>query len=153
MTSTASEHNEFSILHISAHMTMDQHAPLFSAIQLDPDDQHDGSLTVHELYSLLSEESSMDLVVLSGCDTGRGGTSGEDYALLVRSFISSGAEGVIASLWSVDDRATSELLTLFYQYLKSGDSESKALQKAMLEVRVQFPDPYYWAAFAYTGRP
>ncbi|MCL4298818.1 MAG: CHAT domain-containing protein [Anaerolineae bacterium] len=50
---------------------------------------------------------------------------------------------VIASLWNVEDQATSLLIERFYIHLKDGMSKAEALRQAQLEVREKYPNPYY----------
>jgi len=93
------------------------------------------------------------LAVLSACDTGRGDITGDGVVGLSRSFIAAGVPSVIVSLWQVNDKSTSELMTAFYQQLladKKGD-KAKALRKAMLETMKKYPDPRLWAAFSLIG--
>ena len=56
----------------------------------------------------------------------------------------------MASLWQVDDEATSLLMTRFYDNLRQTDKR-EALRLAQLETRKKFAHPYYWAAFQLTG--
>jgi hypothetical protein len=66
-----------------------------------------------------------------------------------------GASGVVASLWKVDDRATAELMRLFYQGLfKKGLPPAAALRDAQLQMSQQkaWQSPYYWAGFIIQGR-
>jgi hypothetical protein len=60
---------------------------------------------------------------------------------------------VIASLWNVDDRATTLLMERFYTHLREGSGKAQALQQAQSDVRTQYPHPYYWSAFVLTGDP
>jgi CHAT domain-containing protein len=60
---------------------------------------------------------------------------------------------VLASLWQVDDKATSFLMKMFYGNLKRGLSKAAALQAAQIATRKKHPHPYYWAAFVLTGAP
>jgi CHAT domain-containing protein len=65
-----------------------------------------------------------------------------------------GAERVVASLWKVDDEATSELMRLFYQGMfASGLPPSEALRRAQVAMwrqeRSRFP--FYWGAFVLQG--
>jgi CHAT domain-containing protein len=94
------------------------------------------------------------LTVLSACETGLGvvGT-GEGVLGLRSSFPIAGAETLVASLWSVDDVATKELMCEFYDnLLKRHMGRAAALQAAQQTVRKSYPDdPYYWAAFVCQG--
>ena len=51
------------------------------------------------------------------------------------------------SLWKVQDDATSLLMTQFYTYLTDGIDKHQALWKAMMDVKEEYKDPYYWAGF------
>ena len=65
-----------------------------------------------------------------------------------------GAPRVLVSLWSVDDAATSELMSRFYKkMLQEGQKPAAALRAAQLEMwqNLQWKDPYYWAAFTLQG--
>ncbi|MBI1278211.1 MAG: CHAT domain-containing protein [Anaerolineaceae bacterium] len=142
------------VVHISAHAELDPSALLFNAIYLKASTDYDGRLEVREIYEL--DLRSAQLVVLSGCDTGSGG-DGENFALLNRAFFAAGAQRVISSLWSIDDAATTDLLTEFYKARSSGQykTDSQALQAAMFKLKSlpHYSNPYYWASFVLTGLP
>ena len=109
-------------------------------------------MELHQIYGL--DLRNTNLVVLSGCESLLGRRSrGDDIVGLNRAFIYAGASSVIASLWSVDDEATQELMTAFYRYLKQGLTKAASLRAAQKDLRVKYPNPYYWAAFVLTGDP
>jgi CHAT domain-containing protein len=54
---------------------------------------------------------------------------------------------VSVSLWAVDDSSTSELMGELYRQLQSQPNKAQALRQAMLKIRKQKPNPFYWAAF------
>jgi CHAT domain-containing protein len=144
------------IIHIAAHGQLNAASPLFSRIVLAPDDaldaSLDGSLEVREIYALGLDKAS--LVVLSACETQLGARSaGDDVVGLTRAFIYAGAPTVVASLWSVDDVATADLMTAFYKNIRQGQGKAAALRAAQAEIRIKRPHPYYWAAFVLTGDP
>jgi len=93
--------------------------------------------------------------VLSGCQTGLGKeVRGEGLVGLTRGFMYSGAKSVVASLWSVQDFTTSELMTSFYQVLlKGGKRPAEALRQAQIEMfkKRNRSNPYYWAGFSFQG--
>jgi CHAT domain-containing protein len=137
---------------IAAHGRLNTSSPLFSHIVLAPDDVNDGLLEVHEVYGL--DLKNVGLVVLSGCQTQLGERSqGDDIVGLNRAFIYAGAPTVVASLWSVQDKQTGELIVSFFKQLRNGKSKAEALKEAQREMRVKYPHPYYWAAFVLTGAP
>lgn len=139
---------EFRYLHFATHGEFNADAPLKSALLLSRDAQNDGLLTVDKLYSL---KLDADLVTLSACETGLGKiANGDDVVGLTRGFLYAGTSTIVASLWQVDDQATSYLMTRFYDNLKGGDKR-EALRQAQLDTRKKYAHPYYWAAFQLTG--
>jgi CHAT domain-containing protein len=140
------------ILHLAAHGAYNRANPLYSTIFLAPDEEDDGRLEVHEVYGLTLDQN--ELVVLSACETSLGQlSSGDELVGLTRAFFFAGAPTVIASLWTVDDLATKELMLAFYTGLDAGLSKAAALQAAQQQVRATYPSPFYWAAFVLNGDP
>jgi tetratricopeptide (TPR) repeat protein/CHAT domain-containing protein len=141
------------ILHLAAHGEYNSNNPLFSAIHLAGDTQNDGRLEVHEVYSL-DLTAATNLVVLSACETNIGAVSaGDEVVGLNRAFLYAGTPTVISSLWNVDDAATALLMERFYTHLRAGMSKGEALRQAQMDVRGEYPHPYYWASFVLTGDP
>ena len=63
-------------------------------------------------------------------------------------------ERVVASLWSVQDKATAELMESFYRFvLVDGQRPASALRHAQIALRSQarYPAPYFWAPFIFQG--
>lgn len=112
-----------------------------------PDDVEDGILTAKELSAM--NLGSVDMVVLSACQSGLGETTGEGVFGLQRGFKLAGANTLLMSLWKVDDGATCLLMTEFYKNYLGGESKHDALYHAQLKLRSnpEFSDPEYWAAF------
>jgi CHAT domain-containing protein/tetratricopeptide (TPR) repeat protein len=78
---------------------------------------------------------NLDLIVLSGCETGLGGNFGTGIEILGLGYQlqNAGARAVIASLWSVDDGGTQALMNAFYAALKTGKySKAEALQQSQI---------------------
>lgn len=143
-------------LHFATHGLIDPSQPELSGIVLSLVDEGgrpiDGYLRLHELYDLRLDAR---LVVLSACETGLGKQlRGEGLINLTRGFFYAGAPRVVASLWSVDDRSTAELMSRFYRFhLRAGWIPSSALnaaQRTMIDDE-EWSDPYHWAAFTYQG--
>lgn len=136
------------ILHLACHGVIDEDDPMKSHLRLAPDKNNDGYLSADEIMNMNLQCS---LVTLSACDTGRGRIlMGGDILGLTRAWIYAGTPSVLASLWKVDDRATSQLMTAFYENLKTHD-KAKALQLAQLDMIKQGLSPFYWAAFCLYG--
>jgi CHAT domain-containing protein/Tfp pilus assembly protein PilF len=142
----------YNVVHIAAHAELNTNSPLFSRILLAPDRDDNGAIEVREIYGM--DLARTPLVVLSACQTQLGAQSrGDDIVGLNRAFIYAGASAVVASLWTVDDEATSLLMKAFYGHLKLGMSNAAALQAAQAKTRKRYPHPYYWAAFVLSGDP
>ncbi len=141
---------DYDILHIASHAELNTRSPLFSRILLTPDQDGNQGLEVREIYDLNLSRTS--LVMLSACETHLGAQSrGDEIVGLNRAFIYAGASTVIASLWRVNDQATNRLMRSFYIHLKRGRGKAEALRMAQSEMRKQYANPYYWAAFVLTG--
>ena len=112
----------------------------------------DGFLPVRDIYNLNQQD---DLVVLSACDTALGkDIKGEGLVGLTHAFLASGSKSVVASLWKVDDRATSVLMADFYKsMLQDGLPPAAALRVAKERIRQEkaWQSPYFWAGFVLQG--
>ena len=73
--------------------------------------------------------------------------------------VRSGASSTLASLWSVNDQSTAQLMDAFYRYWLQDRpnnrwiSKAEALGLAQAELRNSndYRHPYYWAAFTLLG--
>ena len=113
---------------------------------------NDGALQAWEIYSQLRLKA--ELVVLSGCETGRGQeVKGEGLIGLTRAFQYAGARSIVASQWKVADRSTAALMVAFHHSLRQGLPKDEALRRAMAHLRQRraTSDPYYWAPFILVG--
>ncbi|MET0553357.1 MAG: CHAT domain-containing protein [Vicinamibacteria bacterium] len=144
------------ILHFATHGIVDSAHPARTGIVLSLFDRQgraqDGFLSLRDVYGL---RLSADLVVLSACETALGrDLRGEGLVGLTTGFLHAGARQVVASLWRVDDLATSELMTRFYRrLLREGLGAPAALRAAQLEMAAdrRWRDPYFWAGFVVQG--
>lgn len=146
---------DYRILHMATHGIYDPARPSASGLVFSLFDRagkpREGFLWVHEFYSM---QLNADLVVVSGCQTGLGKEiRGEGLVGMTRGLMYAGAPRIVASLWSVPDRATADLMTLFYQsLLVDGTAPADALRKAQLAMRKRpGMTPYHWASFTYQG--
>ena len=55
-------------------------------------------------------------------------------------------------MWEVDDKATQELMTYFYDYwINKNMTKKDAFYKAQEKIREIYKHPYYWGAFIMLG--
>lgn len=114
---------------------------------------YDSKITLNDLYTI---DNTADLVLLSACNTTIGKyETGEGVMSLARGFFYSGSKSVISSLWNINDKASSEIISKFYKNLSSGVSKSNALREAKLsylkEKNLSDASPYYWAPMILIG--
>ncbi|NEQ10547.1 MAG: CHAT domain-containing protein [Moorea sp. SIO4E2] len=116
----------------------------------------DDVINLNELNTLISadqkQKNPIELLVLSACQT----AAGDSRAALGLAGVAvrTGARSTIASLWYVDDLATAELMTHFYQRLATGKvTKAEALGQAQQELlqTPEFSHPFYWSAFILLG--
>jgi CHAT domain-containing protein/Tfp pilus assembly protein PilF len=147
---------QYRIVHFATHAVSDSDHPERSGLVLSLFDRRgqpqNGFLSLQQIYGL---NLPADLVVLSACETALGREiGGEGLVGLVRGFMYAGATRVIASLWSVDDEVTANLMAHFYHNLElEGLSPAAALRAAQVAVRKEpkWRAPYYWAGFQLQG--
>jgi CHAT domain-containing protein len=141
------------VVHLACHAMFDESSPILSHLQLasDHDPQRHSPLDVIEVARLRLQAG---LVVLSACQTGLSElTGGEELLGLVQAFMTAGASSVLASLWSVADRATSVLMRSFYSYLLKVGDKARALNLAQREMLAseEHSSPFFWAGFDLHG--
>ena len=137
---------EADVIHLASHAVFRQDNPLFSAIRLS-----DGWLSLYDLYSLRLRAS---LVTLSACETGVNDVlAGDELVGLARGFFQAGTASVVVSLWAVNDASTARLMQRFYAHLERGLGPASAMRAGQIDLRREYPHPYYWAPFLVIGRP
>ncbi len=139
----------FSIVHLATHGQFSSRAE--DTFVLTWNDR----LKVKDLEQLLQQRelsTPLELLVLSACQTAKG----NDRAALGIAGVAvrSGARSTIATLWSVQDQSTAELMATFYQKLtQPNTSRAEALRQAQLSLlrNSQYQHPYYWSPFVLLG--
>ena len=139
--------NPYSIMHIASHgqFQSDSNETFLLA--------YDGKMTMDRLEAYVGmlrfREEPLALITLSACET----AAGDDRAALGLAVVAikAGARSALASLWFLDDQASSQLVTEFYQQLHDDSvaSTAMALQRAQIKFleHPEYNHPAYWAAF------
>jgi CHAT domain-containing protein len=117
----------------------------------------DQVINVRDLNGLLqsretNQRGAVELLVLSACSTATGDTRSDLGIAGVA--VRSGARSTLASLWTVDDKATSKLMGEFYTQLKEPNiTKAKAIKNAQVSLLKDplYEHPYYWAPFVLVG--
>jgi CHAT domain-containing protein len=147
----SSDLRSYRVIHFATHGVADTSSPELSGLVLSLVDAAGGSregfLGLTDIYEL---DLAADLVVLSGCRTALGKeVRGEGLMGLTRGFLYAGVPRVVGSLWPVQDRTASELMSRFYKAMwKDGLSPAAALRKAQSSLR---SEPRYRAAHSWAG--
>ncbi len=137
----------FSMIHFAAHAEANSQSPLESAIILSKGDGR------FKLYArdITGLKLSADLVTISACrSAGARAYGGEGLVGFTWAFLQSGARSVIAGLWDVGDRSSSQLMENLYDGLASGMKPAAALRQAklaLLHSAGPYRKPFYWAAY------
>lgn len=117
---------------------------------------YDNKITLNHLEDLIRlskiRNEPMELLTLSACQT----AVGDDQAALGLAGIAvkAGVRSALATLWFIDDTATSQLIGEFYQQLQQKNlSKAKALQTAQLHLlnKSRYQHPVFWAPFLLVG--
>lgn len=143
--------NKYSIIHLATHGEFDadaEHTYLLS---------YDSKMKMDKLAEIIGlgrfRDKPLELLTLSACKT----AVGDDRAALGLAGVAvkAGARSALATLWFVDDEATSIAVTEFYRQLVqvSGISKAKALQNVQKQLIAQdrYWHPSYWAPFLLIG--
>lgn len=136
----------FSLVHIASHGQFENDAR--NSFLLAYDDK----LTMDRLDRFIGRmryrDEPLELLTLSACDT----AEGDDRAALGLAgvAIKAGARSALATLWSINDESSSQLVGEFYQQLRDPSvSKATALQRAQLKLldHPMYQHPAYWAPF------
>jgi CHAT domain-containing protein len=117
----------------------------------------DRRITIDELMNLVQSRergnpTPIELLILSACQTAKGdrrATLG-----LAGVAVRAGARSTIASLWSVYDQSTAELMNQFYRELsRKSVSKAEALRQAQLTLlrNPKYQRPLFWAPYVLLG--
>lgn len=108
------------------------------------DDREDGLLLAREIADM--DLSSVDIVVLSACQTAQGDITGDGVFGLQRGFKQAGVGSIVMTLWEVDSEMTQYMMTAFYRNMADGMERHDAFRAARAATKAEYPDKD-WAAF------
>ncbi len=117
----------------------------------------DNKLNINQLDNILQtrnfkQEDAIELLVLSACETA---TGDKRAALgLAGMAVRAGARSTLATLWSVNDQATTQLMSNFYHELSDKHlTKANAVRQAQLSLlhRHGYEHPFYWAPYVLLG--
>ena len=143
--------NSVSLIHFAAHGNEDKGeiilVPVRTGSRLPR--ETDCLLTVGDISQV---QLRAKLVVLSCCHSARGQIKVEGVIGMARAFLGSGARSVLVALWALEDSATEQLMSRFYEHLYRGVSASESLHQAMEWMRDNgFAKVSEWAPFMLIG--
>jgi CHAT domain-containing protein len=144
----------YSVIHFATHGILDYNDYENSYLVLASDmvSGDDGHLKISEIYRI-NNIDNCNMVTLSACETALSLEMLEGWPITTASaFLNIGVPSVIASLWKIDDKATSILMEKFYANLKSMN-KADAIRNAQLHLAAdpRYSHPYYWAPFLLVG--
>jgi CHAT domain-containing protein len=114
---------------------------------------NDDAVTPYEISAAIRgvHDDGVELLFLSACET----AFGDDRAVLGLAglAVQAGARSAVATLWNVNDQATSILVGEFYKALPTAASKAAALQQAQRVLRGDDAlwHPNRWGAFLILG--
>jgi CHAT domain-containing protein len=140
----------YSIVHVASHGRFSSNARETFLLT------YDDKLDLNELERLIQPSQfrgqPVELLTLSACQT----AAGDDRAALGLAGIAvkAGARSAAATLWFVNDEASSQLVTHFYEALNDPRvSKAQAMRRAQLRLLAdrRYEHPCYWAPFLIIG--
>jgi CHAT domain-containing protein len=142
----------YDIVHLAMHGYFVPKDPMLSYLEFASTDQDDVRLTAAEMFGLpLAQDST---VVLSACRTGEvKATHSNEILGMVRALLYAGANNLVLSSWRVKSPSTTLWMESFYRAAQTNPpSEAARLARLAVKARPEYRDPYFWAAFALTGK-
>ena len=143
--------NSVSLIHVAAHGNAERGeialAPLRPTDEIPQEEDY--LLTMSDVSQIRLRAK---LVVLSCCHSACGKISDEGVVGIARAFLGSGARSVLVAQWALEDKATEQLMSRFYEHLVRRESASESLHQAMRWMRGNgFSDVSQWAPFVLIG--
>ena len=106
----------------------------------DAASRYDGLLSAAELCDLPLDDCR--LFCVSACQSGLGEITSDGIFGLQRGLKNAGADAIMVSLWSVNDEATSTLMTLFFENINRGMTVHESFRGARREMKSSEGNPH-----------
>ena len=140
-----------SLIHVAAHGDAER-----GEIALAPPRSFEGIRQEQDYLLTMAEVSQVrlraKLIVLSCCHSARGQIRSEGVVGIARAFLGSGARSVLVALWALEDEATEQFMSCFYEHLVRGESTSDSLDQTMKWMRANgFSEERQWVPFVLIG--
>ena len=140
----------FSIVHVASHAQFESDSRRSFLLT------YDGRMTIDRLEDSLKlnryRDEPVELLFLSACQTAAGD---ERAALgLAGVAVKAGARSALATLWHINDQASSLLVAEFYRQVgQPGVNKAEALRRAQLKMLtdLRYRHPGYWSPFLVIG--
>jgi CHAT domain-containing protein len=138
--------DQYTIMHIASHAQFEKNIEDTFVLTFDE------KLTMNRLDQYIGlfkfRDEPLELLTLSACET----ATGDDRAALGLAGIAirAGARSAVATLWNINDAASSELIVEFYRQLKDPTvSRALALQRAQSKLlsNPRFDHPGFWSPY------
>lgn len=144
------------VAHFALHYIPDPWSPMLSRMPLAAvsGTEKGDVMQLYELYQ--AKVLRPRLVVLAACQTrGEEIYAGEGAIGITRPFEAAGIPLIVATLWPVDNTATSVLMTAFHRARTAPNGTTtaalRATQLELLHSAGNYRHPYYWAPFIALG--
>ena len=121
--------NKYDMIHFATHsISSNAYGQGNTGVLLIKDGENDGFLSEEEISKL---KLNGQIIFLSSCESGIGEFSqGEGLLSISRAFLSAGANGVISSLWKVNDKSAKDISLSYYENYFNLNSPEDALYNA-----------------------
>jgi CHAT domain-containing protein len=110
-----------------------------------------GKLSLSDFDNILASANiPIYLLILNACDTAE--ENPRAFLGLAGIALKNKVANSIASLWSLNDEATSALFSDFYNYYQEGLSPLESLRRSQINmVNSEKAHPYYWSSLILLG--
>jgi len=139
-----------SLYHYAGHVVYDSRSPWLSGMLFG-----DRVLSADDIMDM---RVNNEVVVLSGCESGRGETrTGDEIVGLSRAMMYAGTKAIVATLWEIKDVSTAKFMECIYEEFWNNRCDlADAVRNAQLKfiqrkVSEGWSHPYYWAGFVVLG--